>query len=263
MLKATGELPHGGGKRLDTDSDDYRLLVRWIEQGMPPGDKQAPTVQTIEVFPRERIMSMGGEQQLIVLAKYSDGSVQDVTRGALYEANDKDMAKVDGNGFLQLQQVPGDATVMIRYQSKVAVFRATIPLGAPIAQMPAVRNFIDDLVFKKLRAIGMPPSEVCDDATFIRRVTVDIAGRLPTVKETEEFLSDRGNEKRDSLVQHLLASGDYADYFANKWAALFRNKRKDDKYTHGTFAFYDWVRRQLDGEQAVRRLCSRVAHRFG
>ncbi len=245
LLKATGELPHGGGKRIEVDSDDYRLLVRWIEQGMPPGNKQAATVQSIEVFPRERIMALGGEQQLAVLAKYTDGRVEDVTRGALYESNDKEMAKVDAQGFVQLQQAPGDVTVMIRYQSKVAVFRSTIPLGAPIAQMPAARNFIDDLVFKKLRAIGMPPSAECDDATFVRRVTVDIAGRLPTLKESDAFLADHGSEKRDQLVQRLLASGDYADYFANKWAALLRNKRKDEKYTHGTFAFYDWVRDSL------------------
>ncbi len=245
LLKATGELPHGGGKRLDADSDDYRLLVRWIEQGMPPGDKQAPTVQAIEVFPRERIMSLGGEQQLAVLAKYTDGHVEDVTRGALFESNEKDMAKVDATGFVQVQQVPGDATVMIRYQSKVAVFRSTIPLGAAIARMPAARNFIDDQVFRKLRSIGMPPSDVCDDSTFIRRVTVDIAGRIPTAKETEQFLSDASTGKREALVDHLLASTDYADYFANKWAALLRNKRKDAKYTNGTFAFYDWVRDSL------------------
>jgi hypothetical protein len=245
LLKATGELPHGGGKRLDADSDDYRLLIRWIEQGMPPGDKQAPTVQAIEVFPRERIMSLGGEQQLTVLAKYTDGHVQDVTRGALFESNDKEMAKVDADGFVQLQQVPGDATVMIRYQSKVAVFRSIIPLGAPIAQMPPARNFVDNQVFRKLRAIGMPPSEVCDDSTFIRRVTIDIAGRIPTARETEQFLGDTSTGKREAVVDRLLASPDYADYFATKWAALLRNKRKDAKYTNGTFAFYDWVRDSL------------------
>lgn len=242
LLKATGEVPHGGGKRMEIDSDDYRLLVRWINQGMPPSDPKAAVVQSIEVFPSSATMQLGGQQQLVVLAKYSDGKVEDVTRGALFEPNDKEMAKVDANGFVELQHQAGDVAVMVRYQSKVAVFRATIPLGATVAVLPPVRNFIDEVVFRKLTQIGMPPSAVCDDSTFLRRVTIDIAGRLPTIRETEKFLADAAPGKRDRVVERLLASPDYADYFANKWAALLRNKRKDAKYTAGTFAFHDWVR---------------------
>ncbi len=245
LLKGAAELPHGGGKRLDIDSDDYRLLVRWIEQGMPPANPKAPTVESISVFPSLRTMALGGAQQLVVLAKYTDGHIDDVTRGALFESNDKEMAKVDGNGFVQLLNQPGDVTVMIRYQSKVAVFRAVMPLGAPIAQMPPARNFVDDLVFKKLRILGMPPSEICDDNTFLRRVSVDVAGRLPTAKELEDFTADKSADKRDRAIDRLLATTDYADYFANKWSALLRNKRKDAKYANGNFAFYDWVRDSL------------------
>src|SRR5437868_3162742 len=128
-------------------------------------------------------MKPRGEQQLVVLAKYTDGSVEDVTRGAVYEANDKNMASTDENGRVKIFETPGDVAVMVRYQSKVAVFRATVPLGAPVDKLPPVRNFIDELVFNKLKKVGMPPSDVCDDATFVRRVTVDVAGRLPTAEE--------------------------------------------------------------------------------
>jgi len=245
LLKGTATLPHGGGKRLEPDSDDYRLLVRCMAQGMPYGSSNDPGVESVEVIPRELVMSLGGEQQLVVLARYSDGSVQDVTRSALYEPNDKDMARTDETGHVKLFQQPGDVAVMVRYQGKVTTFRATIPLGAPVESLPAPKNFIDELVFKKLKTVGMTPSELCDDATFIRRVTIDIAGRLPTPEEVERFVPDKDPGKRDKLIDALVDSPDYADYFANKWCALFRNKRGDANQARGTYAFHNWVRDSL------------------
>jgi hypothetical protein len=245
LLKGVATLPHGGGKRLEVDSDDYRLLLRWMAQGMPYGSTNDPVLERIEVLPKERVMPLGGEQQLIVLARFSDGSVEDVTRSALYEPNDKDMARTDEAGRVRLFQQPGDVAVMVRYQAKVAVFRATIPLGAPVESLPPPKNFIDQLVFNKLKTIGMPPSELCDDATFIRRVTIDVAGRLPLPAETQRFLSSTNVLKRERLVDELVDSGDYADYFANKWSALFRNKRNDGSQSRGTYAFHGWVRDSL------------------
>ncbi len=242
LLKGAAILPHGGGKRIEPDSDDYRMLVRWMAQGMPYGSTNDPSVDRVEVLPRERIMSLGGEQQLVVLAHYTDGSVEDVTRGALYEPNDKDMARADETGFVKLFQQPGDVAVMVRYQGKVATFRATIPLGAPVENLPIAKNFIDEQVFKKLKTVGMPPSELSDDATFLRRVTVDLAGRLPTPEETKRFTADKDLAKRDKLIDALIESPDYGELFANKWAALFRNKRGDASHARGTFAFHGWLR---------------------
>ncbi len=242
LLKGAATLPHGGGKRLDPNSDDYRLIVRWITQGMPYGSTNDPVVDRIEVFPRERTLSFGAEQQLAVLAHYTDGHAEDVTRSALYEANDKDMARTEESGLVKLYQQPGDVAVMVRYQAKVAVFRATIPLGIAVTNLPVAKNFIDEQVFKKLKTIGMPPSEIADDATFLRRVTVDVAGRLPTLDETQKFLADGRTDKRARCIDRLLDSPDYADHFANKWAALLRNKRADANQARMTYAFHDWVR---------------------
>ncbi len=242
LLKGTATLPHGGGKRLEVGSDDYKLLVRWIAQGMPYGKTNDPTVARIEVFPKERTLPLNGEQQLVVLAHYTDGSAEDVTRSAVYDANDKDMARADSDGRVKGFEQPGDVAVMVRYQAQVAVFRAALPLGAPVAHLPQPKNFIDELVFKKLKAVGMPPSEICADAIFVRRAALDIAGRLPTPAETKNFLADPASDKRDKWIDSLLESADYADYFANKWSALLRNKRGDSSHARGAYAFHDWLR---------------------
>ncbi|NDE99703.1 MAG: DUF1549 domain-containing protein, partial [Verrucomicrobia bacterium] len=247
LKKAVLAVPHDGGLRLERESEDYRTLVNWIAQGMPYGNEKDPVVTKVEVFPKERTLQPNSEQQLKVIARYSDGHFEDVTRGALFEANDKDMATAEPTGLVKLASQPGDVGIMVRYQSKVAVFRATVPLGAPVQHLPVAKNFIDESVFKKLKRIGLPPSEVCDDATFIRRVTLDLAGRLPSADETTAFLADKSAAKRDVLVDRLLASGDYADYFANYWSALLRNQRssvngRTEPYMRGTFAFHDWIR---------------------
>lgn len=242
LLKGINSTPHGGGKRLDTKSDDYALLVRWISQGMPYGQESDPKVTKIEVLPKQRTMALKGEQQLVALAHYSDGTVRDVTRSALYEPNEKSMAESDEDGHVKLFDQPGDVAIMVRYQGKVTTFRATVPLGATVASLPPSHNYIDDLVFTKLKAMGMPPSDPCDDATFIRRVSLDIAGRLPSLEETQRFLADTDPAKRDKLIDALLASPEYADYFANKWSALLRNKRTKPTDAPMNFGFYDWIR---------------------
>lgn len=258
LTKGAAILPHGGGKRIDPASDDYKLIARWIRQGMPYGKTNDPVVSQIEVFPKARTMSLRAEQQLVVLAHYTDGTVEDVTRSALYEPNDKEMAQVSETGHVQLFRQPGDVGVMVRYQAKVAVFRATIPLGAPVEKLPVAKNFVDELVFKKLKTIGMPPSEICDDATFVRRAAMDLAGRLPTAEETKKFLADKEAAKRDQWIDQLLESPEHAEYFANKWSALLRNKRTDGTHRRGTYGFYNWIRDSLHAnkpyDQFVREI---------
>jgi len=258
VTKGTAETPHGGGKRLEIGSDDYRRLVRWIAQGMPVGRTNAPTVERVEVFPSARTLALNGEQQLVVTAHYSDGSTEDVTRSSLFEPNDKDMASADANGLLKIFNQPGEFAVMIRYQGQVATFRATIPLGAPVDRLPPVRNFVDELVFKQLKQVGMPPSEVSDKATFLRRVTLDIAGRLPTPEEVRAFEADTVGSDRDRVIDRLVASTDYADYFAGKWAALLRNKRSEPKQARGTIAFHAWVRDSLADNKPFDRFVREV-----
>jgi hypothetical protein len=258
LTKGAAQLPHGGGKRLEPGSDDYNLLVRWIAQGMPVGTAEAPSVTRVEVFPAARTLALNSEQQLVVTAHYSDGSTEDVTGGALFEANDKDLAATDAMGRVKVFNQPGEFAVMVRYQGKVATFRATVPLGAPVEHLPLARNFVDEHVFRQLKQVGMPPSEVADDATFLRRVTLDLAGRLPTQDEVTAFAGDEASDKRDAAIERLLGSSDYADYFANKWAALLRNKRNDANQARGTYAFHGWIRDSLAANKPYDQLVREI-----
>ena len=247
LLKAINASPHGGGQRLQKESHEYRILSRWISQGMPYGDGDQPQVVSIEVIPQHRRMQPDTGQQVSVIATYSDGSVEDVTRAAVFESNDPEMASVSETGLVELGSVVGDVAVMTRYQGHVSVFRADIPLarksGEPSPSYPETSdNLVDELVWGKLRSLGVPVSSRCDDSTFLRRVTLDIAGRLPTVEEATQFLADSSSHKREAVVDQLLASGDYADHFAAKWNAILRNRRSGDQLQFTTLAFHQWIR---------------------
>ncbi len=258
LLKPIGEMPHGGGTRMEVDTHAYRLMRRWIKQGMPYGSDNDPTVARIEVFPAERTMGQNSEQQLLVIAHYTNGATEDVTGTVKFEPNNPELAEVSVTGLVKTLDLTGNVAIMARYQGQVGVFRAGIPLGVPVESTPEPKNFIDQYVFKMLKTLGVPPSALCDDATYLRRTTVDIAGRLPTPEETRQFLADTTPDKRDRWVDTLLASTDYADYFANKWNSILRNKRRNETHARGTRIFHDWIRDNLHAnvpyDQMVRQL---------
>jgi hypothetical protein len=245
LLKAANIVPHGGGKRLEVDSEAYQTLREWIAQGLPYERDSDPKLVSIEVQPKRNSMKVRAEQQLKVLAHFSDGHTRDVTQRALYEANDKSLAETTESGLVKILDIPGNVAVMVRYQGMVSVYSASIPLGAPVESVPPAKNFIDELIFANLKRIGVPPSPLCDDSTFLRRVSIDIAGHLPTADEARAFLADKGADKRDRLIESLLNSPGYADYFANKWTALMKNKRDAAADIRANFAFHSWVRDSL------------------
>jgi len=258
LQKSIGTVPHGGGQRMEMDSHEYRLMRRWIAQAMPYGNANDRTITSIAVTPSSRQMNRSTDQQLSVVATYSDGSVEDITRTAQYESNNLDMAEVTTGGLVKVRELAGEVSIMARYQGQVTVFRASIPLGTLQQPLPIARGPVDNAVFSKLASLGIPPSDMCDDITYLRRVTLDITGRLPTLDEIDEFrksaleASANGDESPDSrqqrriaLVDRLLESGDYAEYFASKWSAILRNNHGSEETRFGAYAFHDWIRQSL------------------
>lgn len=242
LQKAVNAVPHGGGKRLEPDSHEYRILHRWIAAGMPYSETPARTVQQISVYPAARQLERQRTQQLAVLATYSDGSIRDITTTVQFESNNSDLATVDHRGWVQLKDQAGDVAVMARYQGQVAVFRASVPLGIDVQQFPPTRNVVDQAVFAKLKTLGIPPSPISDDSSFIRRVTLDLCGRLPHPEETLSYLQSSDAAKADALVDRLLASEDHADFFARKWALILRNRRAGEGEQLASFAFHAWLK---------------------
>jgi hypothetical protein len=251
LLKATGQLPHGGGKRMEVGSDEYRMIVRWIAAGTPFGDPKDPVVVRISVHPEHRITTRHNRQQLAVYAHYSDGSVEDVTRRAQYETNDVEMASVDFTGLVTTMGQAGEAAIMIRYQGHVAVFRATIPLGVPVPPWSfEPKTIVDRYTAAKWRQLGLMPSEPASDEMFIRRAYLDITGTLPSVEEVRAFVADPDPNKRDKLIDRLVDSENYAYYFALKWADILKVKRRNNpQRAAGTFAFHSWIKDSLASDK--------------
>ncbi len=244
LLKASGGIAHGGGKRMEVGSDEYRLIRRWIAAGTPFGLPTDPVVTGLSVFPDHRILTRNNKQQFAVYAHYSDGSIEDVTRRAQYESNDQEIAVVDGAGLVRTLQMSGEAAVMVRYQSHVTVFRATVPLGVPIpAYAFEPKTLVDQYALAKWKELGLVPSELCSDEQFIRRVSIDLTGTLPTPAQVTQFVADQDPTKRDRLIDALVDSPEYSYYFANQWADILRVKRRGQAdRARGTFAFHDWIR---------------------
>lgn len=244
LTKAVGSAPHGGGKKMDIDSDEYKLVRRWISSGMPLGKPEDPKVVRLSIFPENRIMPRQAQQQFIAFAHYSDGSIEDITRRAQYESNDQDIATVDANALVQTHGMAGEAAIMVRYGEFVNTFRATVPLSQKPKEFAFnENNFVDKLTVAKWRQLGLMPSELCSDDQFIRRLSLDLTGSLPTPTQVKAFVESNSPNKRKELVEKLLDSPEYAYYFASKWADILRVKRggQQDKMK-GTFAFHGWIR---------------------
>jgi Protein of unknown function (DUF1553)/Protein of unknown function (DUF1549) len=226
LMKPTGEMPHGGGRKLTKGDAHYEALRRWIVAGMPRTPATTPTLERITVEPSERILATKSEQPLVVTGHYSDKTTADVTHLTMFQSNESVIASVDADGRIKAGPLPGEAAIMARFMEKFAVCNVVIPLPTSVpaevyARLPR-KNFIDGHVYAKLQQLGITPSEPCSDATFQRRAYLDAIGRLPTPAEAKAFLDDKSADKRVMLVDALLDRPEYADHWANKWADLMR-----------------------------------------
>lgn len=242
--KGTGRIPHGGGRKIAEGSLAYKRLVRWIAEGAALRTENSPPLSKIEVEPAERSLALGGSQQLRVTAIDSRGQRRDVTAETEFESNATTIAGVDRGGFVQAGSIPGEAAILVRYLGQVTVCRVTVPRTGMTFTQPPEANFIDGHVWNKLQRLGIPPSDLADDATFLRRAYLDVIGTLPTAKEARDFLADTDPKKRAKLIDKLLERPEYADYWSQKWADLLRVDR-DVLGANGSVAFTRWLRQQF------------------
>jgi hypothetical protein len=250
LLKATGMVPHTGGRRFSPDSEYYRTILHWIQAGAPDDEPNLPQVTGISLVPDKVVFSgKDTKRSLQVVARYSDGATRVVNHLALYLTNNKTTAEIDAEGTVTAGK-KGDTFVFARF--------AKFTTGAEIIVLPPGKfnwpklpsnNYIDDLVYAKLKNLRILPSTVATDEEFLRRSYLDIIGLLPTAKEYEQFVRDRSRDKRARLIGQLLERDEFADLWATKWAEALK-VRSDNNSAFGTdrkaaYQYYEWIRDQI------------------
>lgn len=260
LLKPTMAIGHGGGKRMDADSLEYRVIAEWIAAGMPAPSEADPKITALEVTPPQATLSSGADTQVRVKAIYSDGHAEDVTRWGKYSTTDSGVATVDDDGKVKMQG-SGETAITVWYQSRVAFARFASPYPANIPAEAFDRspryNFIDDLVLKKLRTLKIAPSEQCTDREFIRRAFLDATGTLPTAQEVENFVADQSANKRAALVEALLARAEFVDYWTNRWADVFLVS-SSKLSSNAMWSFHNWIRESVRANKPWDRMAREI-----
>jgi len=269
LLKAIGAVPHTGGKLFARDSDYYKTILRWIAAGTPDDSGTVPETVKL-VLSEERLVfgKAGLGTTLKATALASDGSTRDVTRLARYFSNNESVAKIDSDGRV-VATGPGDTHVFARF-SRFTTGVETIVLPSEagfVRPNPQAFNFIDTLVFDKLQKLRIAPSELCDDATFLRRVTLDLAARPPTVEEFKAFTSDNRPDKRAMKVDSLLKDEAFASLWAAIWAEQLRvmggNYAPVSTDVKAADAYYQWIRKQISVGRPLNEFVSEMVTASG
>ncbi len=248
LTKPTGLIPHRGGIRFGVDSPEFRVISEWIAAGAPAPPRDEPRITRLELLPGRSRQTPGTKQQLIVRAHFNDGHVEDVTRWAKYTSTNEAVATVDAEGLVSIVG-SGEAVASAWYLSLNTIATLSVPYPAAIpsevfAQSPR-RNFIDELSLTKLESLNLPPSPPASDSEFIRRVYLDTIGVLPTADETRAFLADTAADKRDRLIEALLARTEFIDYWTYRWCDLLLasgSRLRPDALD----AYYKWIRAQVE-----------------
>jgi len=251
LTKSAGQVQHTGGKLFETDSELYQTVLRWIQAGAPKDAKDIPSPVSVEIYPTQAVLEGSNtSQRLVVRAKYSDGTDRDVTSLAAFSSNNDVSVKVTPQGQLTAGE-RGEAFVMARFETfTVGSQVIVVPKGQDF-KFPEIeaKNYIDELVYNKLKKVRVEPSALVADNKFLRRVYLDVIGRLPTTQELKDFESDISTGKRERIIDELLAKPEFADMWVMKWGELLRVRSVQDNGDYfsekNTMAYYNWLRDQI------------------
>ncbi len=247
LLKPTAEVPHEGRQALKPGSREYYLLRQWISEGTRFEDPAKSRADRIELLPGAVELDLPGRaQQMLVMAHYPDGGTREVTRDAIFSSNNGDVATVTNGNIMAVRR--GEAAILVRYEGNYATREVVVMgdrAGFAWVNQPE-NNYIDKDVDAKLKRLKILPSELCGDADFMRRVSLDLTGLPPTSAQVREFLADRSptEAKRQRLIDQLLASPDFVDFWANKWADLLQCNG-ETLGTKGVWVFRNWIRQAI------------------
>ena len=269
LEKALGKVQHGGGERFKDGSESHKTLLRWLQDGAPKDGTNVPNVVSLEILPSLAVLEgKDSKQRLTVRAKYSDGSDRDVTQLAVFFSNNDVAAKVSEEGAITAGK-RGEAFVMARFETHTVGSHIIVVPHNVAFEFPGIaeNNYIDGLIYGKLKRMRMSPSDVCDDATFIRRAYLDITGTVPSPEQVREFVSGLSSGKREQLVDDLLQRKEFADLWVMKFAELLQIRSVQDQFSpKAALQYYDWLRDQLAAnvpiDQVVQRLLTGTGSTF-
>jgi len=245
--KSIGKVPHTGGQKFAVGEQYYNDLVRWVDAGGPQDPAGIATPVSVDLFPKTALLDgKGSTQQLIVRAKYSDGSERDVTSLALFLSSNDSSGKVSPNGLVTAGD-RGEAFVMARF--------STFTVGVPFIVLPKdlkfsfpptpEKNYIDTLVNAKLKNLRIAPSATCSDEVFLRRIFIDLTGMLPSVEEYKTFMANKSADKREQLVKDLMERKEFSELWVLKWAELLQIRSSNQVSYKATLLYYNWLQDRI------------------
>ncbi|MEZ6087619.1 MAG: DUF1549 and DUF1553 domain-containing protein [Pirellulaceae bacterium] len=269
LQKAIGTASHRGGVRFDADSPASRLLVDWIRGGMPGPVANEPALMrlTITSIPDRSVLKPGESVSLKVTASYDDDTQRDVTWLTNFATGDSTVLQVTEAGLATAVRA-GETVIRASFREEIAVATFTVPFDSQPdpALYVARHNAIDGPVFDKLQALRIEPSADCDDATFLRRASLDAIGVLPTADEVRAFLADDRQDKRMHLINSLLDRPEFVDYWTHWLADLLQNRKERDhdvRGTKGVRGFHVWLRRQVAAGRSWKEIASTLLSATG
>jgi hypothetical protein len=263
LTKGTNAVPHGGGAKIQRDDAYYATIRRWLVEGAAddPAPAEVATVEKVEVYPPEIVLDgMGSTQQMTVRAIYSDGTDRDITSQALFLSNNDNSASIDVNGMVTAQN-RGEAFLMARFDTHtVGIHSITLPAGLEFAWAnPPVANSVDELIHNKLRKLRINPSELCSDEEFIRRVSIDICGVLPTSDEFRSFVASEDPNKRAHLIEQLLERKEFVDMWVMKWSELLMIRTVANRVDYkAMLLYYSWLQERIEQNTPIDKLAQEL-----
>ena len=252
LQKPLMEVAHGGGKRIKKGDPVHRVLEEWIAEGMRLDLEGEPDLLKIVTVPSKRVLRQpAGRQQIMVLGHFSDGSIRDLTPLTDFSSSNESVGSVNVQGLVT-KNGRGETAVLARYLDKMSTTYMTFLEEVPgfAWNNPPENNFVDAAVFEKLKQLQILPSEVCTDDEYLRRVTLDLTGRLPTAEEAQSFLAEQSPSKRIVLVDRLLDSDEFASFWALKWGDVLRSNSKKLK-TAGVHKFRQWIYESMRNDKPL------------
>ncbi len=249
LTKAAGEVPHTGGKILLPNSDGYKVLLEWIENGAKFDADDIPEPTGIAIAPSETVIKGAGQNSsYTVRATYSDGTDRDVTPLSTFTTSNDNSLEVDNKLKTTTSSNRGEALIMARFHTFTQGSQAIIiPKSDDYQVQPSKSdNYIDEHIRKKLNKLRVEPSELCSDEVFVRRVYIDILGKTPTIEESDAFLQDENPNKREALVDQLLTQPEFTDIWVMKWAELLQIRTfQNDVSYKAAILYHTWLREQF------------------